>query len=205
MPTALLPPNDTATLDFNLKYAPGASRPSGTLHVTRGLPAASPPAPAPSTPAPAPSTPAPTASLPATTGLTPTSPAAPAAPATPATPAPTPATAAPVAPTPVAPTPCQGTAVDPNGPIDFQATRFDWLAINGSTAQFQGVGTINGCGNYLVAGTATQGAAPAPDTFEVHIWDLSRSFDAPLLLVTGVLSTGQITIVRPAPSVPSAP
>jgi hypothetical protein len=99
---------------------------------------------------------------------------------------------------PVAPTPCTGAAVDPNGPIDFQATGFDWLAITGSTAQIQGVGTINGCGSYSVRGTATQGAAPATDTLEVHIWDLTHSFDAPLLLVTGTLSTGQIRIVRPA-------
>ena len=70
------------------------------------------------------------------------------------------------------------------------------VAITGSSAQFQGVGTINGCGRYLVAGTATQGVAPATDTFEVHIWDASHSFDAPLLLVTGTLSTGQIKIVR---------
>src|ERR1700716_247059 len=53
MPTTLLPPNNTVTLDFNLKYDPSATRPSGTLHVTRGLPAASPPAPAASTPPPA--------------------------------------------------------------------------------------------------------------------------------------------------------
>src|SRR5439155_15011424 len=52
MPTALLPPNDTATLDFNLKYESNATRPSGTLHVTRGLPAASAPAPAASPSAP---------------------------------------------------------------------------------------------------------------------------------------------------------
>jgi hypothetical protein len=100
---------------------------------------------------------------------------------------------------PVAPTPCTGAAADPNGPIDFQATGFDWLAITGSTAQFQGVGTINGCGSYSVRGTATQGAAPATDMFEVHIWDVTHSFDAPLLLVTGTLSTGQIKIVRPLP------
>ena len=178
VPTALLPPNDSATLDFNLKYEPNATRPSGTLHVTRGLPAASPPAPAASPSAP-------------TTTLTPGTTLTPTTPALSPTPAPTPATAA-----PVAPAPCQGTAADPNGSIDFQATGFDWLAITGSSAQFQGVGTINGCGRYLVAGTATQGAAPATDTFEVHIWDATHSFDAPLLLVTGTLSTGQIKIVR---------
>src|SRR5207248_2942306 len=33
VPTTLPPPNDTATLDFNLKYEPSATRPSGTLHV----------------------------------------------------------------------------------------------------------------------------------------------------------------------------
>ena len=143
MPTTLPPPNDTATLDFNLKYEPSATRPSGTLHVTRGLLAASPPVPAPSAPAP-------TTTVTPSTTLTP---------AIPATPAPTPAPTA--APAPVAPTSCQGAAVDPSGPIDFQATGFDWLAITGSIAQFQGVGTVNGCGRYLVAGTATQGAAPA--------------------------------------------
>src|SRR5438876_4679015 len=180
VPTTLPPPNDTATLDFNLKYEPSATRPSGTLHVTRGLATASPAAPVTS-----PS--APTTTLTPSTTLTP---------ATTATPAPT------AAPAPVAPTSCQGAAVDPNGPVDFQATGFDWVAITGATAQFQGVGTINGCGRYLVAGTATQGAAPATSTFEVHIWDASHSFDAPLLLVTGTLSTGQITIVRPAPSAP---
>jgi hypothetical protein len=188
MPTTLLPPNDTATLDFNLKYGPSATLPSGTLRVTRGLPAASPPAPVTSPPAAVASPPPPVAGPPApgTTTLTPVIP----------TPTPAPPTPAP-APATVAPTPCQGAPVDPNGPIDFRATGFDWLAITGSTAQFQGVGTINGCGSYLVAGTATQSAAPALDMFEVHIWDATHSFDTPLLLVTGTLSTGQITIVRP--------
>jgi hypothetical protein len=173
MPTTMLPPNDSATVDLSVKYDPTATRPSGTLHFTRGVPAASPPAPAASAP-----------------------PVAGAAPVPPASAAPVvPASAAPVAP---ATAPCQGTAVDPNGPIDFQATGFDWLAITGATAQFQGVGTINGCGSFRVRASATQGVAPATDTFEIHIWDAPHSFDAPLLLVTGTLSTGQIRIVRPA-------
>src|SRR5207302_11412539 len=87
VPTTLLPPNDSATLDFTLKYEPNATRPSGTLHVTRGLPAASPPAPAASPSAP-------------TTTLTPGTTLTPTTPALSPTPAPTPATAAPVAPAP---------------------------------------------------------------------------------------------------------
>ena len=58
------------------------------------------------------------------------------------------------------------------------------------------MGTINGCGSYPVRGTATQGALPATDTFEIHIWDATHSFAAPLVLATGTLSTGQIKIAR---------
>ena len=110
------------------------------------------------------------------------------------------ATSAPVAPTDdpdLAPgNPCAGTPVDPNGPIDFRATGFDWLVIAGSTAQFEGVGTINGCGGFRVRVIATQ-IATGPDAFEIHIWDATHSFDSPLVLVAGTLSSGGITIKHP--------
>src|SRR5207302_9483000 len=125
---------------------------------------------------------APATTLPPITRLAPAPPTPP--------PAPTPTAAA----VTVAPTSCQGATVDPNGPIDFQVTSFDWLAITGSTAQFQGVGTINGCGSYPVRGTATQGALPATDTFEIHISDATHSFASPPGLATCTLSTAQIKI-----------
>jgi hypothetical protein len=88
------------------------------------------------------------------------------------------------------------TALDPNGPIDFKASSFDWLVISGSTAQFEGVGTINGCGGYRVRVIATQ-VPLAPDTFEIHIWDSAHSFDSPLVLVAGTMSSGGINIKHP--------
>ncbi len=65
--------------------------------------------------------------------------------------------------------------------------------ISGSIVQVQGVGTINGCGSYHFRVIATQ-VDLAPDTFEIHIWDAAHSFDTPLLLASGTLSSGQITI-----------
>src|SRR2546425_6638280 len=171
VPTTMLPPNDTATLRLKVKYDDGATRPTGKLRFKRGVPAD-------------------------------------AAPVT-ATAPPVAATAAPVAPTvtpvPVAPTddpelapgnPCAGTPFDPNGPIDFRATGFDWLVITGSTAQFEGVGTINGCSGFRVRVIATQ-VVTGPDAFEIHIWDATHSFDSPLVLVAGTLSSGGITIKHP--------
>ena len=68
--------------------------------------------------------------------------------------------------------------------------------ITGSIAQVQGVGTINGCGGYHFRAIATQ-VNLAPDTFEIHIWDAAHTFDAPLLLVTGVMSSGTVSIEPP--------
>ena len=90
-------------------------------------------------------------------------------------------------------TPCQAGVVDPNAGVDFRSTAFDWLVISGSIVQVQGVGTINGCGSYHFRVIATQ-VDLAPDTFEIHIWDAAHSFDTPLLLASGTLSSGQITI-----------
>src|SRR5207247_313650 len=90
-------------------------------------------------------------------------------------------------------TPCQAGVVDPNAGVDFRSTAFDWLVISGSIVQVQGVGTINGCGSYHFRVIATQ-VDLAPDTFEIHVWDAAHSFDTPLLLASGTLSSGQITI-----------
>ena len=197
VPTTMLPPNDTATLRLKVKYDDGATRPTGKLRFKRGVAAD-----------PAPVAPTATPVAPTATPVAPTAPPVGViAPPVAATAPPVAATAAPVAPTatPVAPTDddvqvgpgnrCP-TAVDPNGRIDFRASGFDWLVITGSTAQFEGVGTINGCSGYRVRVIVTQ-MALAPDTFEIHIWDATHSFDSPLVLVAGTMSSGGITIKHP--------
>jgi hypothetical protein len=205
VPTTMAAPNDTATVRLKVKYDSGATRPTGKLRFKRGVPgdpapvvATSPPAVA--TPAPTPtSAPSPSpAPAPAAVAVTPTPAPDPVA-VTPV-PAPTPATEAPVvapSPTPdddlqVGPgNPCA--AVDPNGPIDFKASGFDWLVISGSTVQFEGTGTLNGCSGYRVRVIATHIPLGA-DIFEIHIWDAAHSFDAPLVLVAGTMSSGGIQI-----------
>ncbi len=77
--------------------------------------------------------------------------------------------------------------------VDFLATSFDWLVITGSTAQFQGTGTVNGSGSFSFRVIATTGASTG-QTFEIRIWDALHSFETPLYLARGTLGGGEITI-----------
>jgi hypothetical protein len=52
--------------------------------------------------------------------------------------------------------------------LNFKSTSYQWLVIAGSKAQFKGVGTINGAGEYGFMLTATDGS---PDKFRIKIWD----------------------------------
>jgi hypothetical protein len=90
---------------------------------------------------------------------------------------------------------CNGT-VDPNGPIDFKASGFDWLVISGSTVQLEGTGTVNGCSGFRVRVIATH-IPLAADVIEIHIWDAAHSFDSPLVLVAGTMTSGGIQIKTP--------
>jgi len=225
VPTGMLPPNDTATVRLKVKYDTGATRPTGKLRVQIGVtatppqpsatpaPTASPapvaptatPAPATVTPTatPAPATVTPTVSPPAAT-VTPTATPAPATATPTATPTPAPTTAPAVvapAPTPdpdvqIGPGNACPTGLDPNGPIDFRASSFDWLVISGSTVQFEAVGTVNGCSGFRARVIATS-IPQAPDPFEIHIWDAAHSFDAPLVLVVGTMGNAGIQIKHP--------
>ncbi len=54
------------------------------------------------------------------------------------------------------------------GDLNFHSASYDWLVVAGSKAQFKGVGTINGAGEYGFMLTARDGN---PDLFRIKIWD----------------------------------
>jgi hypothetical protein len=59
------------------------------------------------------------------------------------------------------------------GNLNFKATAFDWLVIAGAKAQFKGLGTINGTGNYGFMLTAIDGQTTGgggTDKFRMKIW-----------------------------------
>jgi PKD repeat protein len=60
------------------------------------------------------------------------------------------------------------------GDLNFKSTSYEWLVVAGSKAQFKGVGTINGAGEYKFMLTAVDGG---PDTFRIKIWDSDASGD----------------------------
>ena len=75
--------------------------------------------------------------------------------------------------------------------IELKATSFSYLAVNGSRAELQGQGTINGTGSFSFRMIAVDGS---PDTFEIRIWDSSSSFDAPLYQAANTAGGGNIVI-----------
>jgi uncharacterized protein len=60
------------------------------------------------------------------------------------------------------------------GDLNFKSTSYEWLVVAGSKAQFKGVGTINGAGEYKFILTAVDGG---PDTFRIKIWYSAASGD----------------------------
>jgi hypothetical protein len=60
------------------------------------------------------------------------------------------------------------------GALNFASTSYEWLVVSGSRAQFKGVGTINGRGNYGFLLTAVDGTT---DSFRMKIWDRDAGGD----------------------------
>jgi probable HAF family extracellular repeat protein len=55
----------------------------------------------------------------------------------------------------------------------FQSANYDWLVVSGARAQYKGIGTINGTGNYQFLLTAVDGAISGgggKDRFRIKIW-----------------------------------
>jgi hypothetical protein len=58
--------------------------------------------------------------------------------------------------------------------MDFRSTSYDWLVVGGPKAQYKGVGTINGAGDYGFLLSAIDGQRPGgADMFRIKIWDRS--------------------------------
>lgn len=60
------------------------------------------------------------------------------------------------------------------GGLNFSSTSYDWLVVAGSRAQYKGMGTINGSGNYRFMITAIDGdlhPSGDSDRFRIKIWD----------------------------------
>jgi hypothetical protein len=58
--------------------------------------------------------------------------------------------------------------------LNFHSTSYEWLVISGARAQYKGMGTINGAGNYGFMLTAIDGqinGGGGMDKFRIKIWD----------------------------------
>ena len=57
--------------------------------------------------------------------------------------------------------------------LNFHSDTYDWLVVSGARAQYKGVGTINGTGEYKFILTAIDGnrlTAGQPDRFRIKLW-----------------------------------
>jgi hypothetical protein len=62
--------------------------------------------------------------------------------------------------------------------LNFQSTTYEWLVVAGSRAQYKGVGTINGAGDYGFMLTAIDeqiNGGGGVDKFRIKIWDKNNS------------------------------
>jgi len=61
------------------------------------------------------------------------------------------------------------------GDINFHSSDYDWLVVNknSTNAQFKGIGTVNGAGNFGFMLWATD-YSNSPDTFRIKIWDIDN-------------------------------
>jgi hypothetical protein len=60
------------------------------------------------------------------------------------------------------------------GDFRFQSTAYEWLVVSGAKAQYKGVGTVNGVGDYGFLLTATDGqvnGGGGVDKFRIKVWD----------------------------------
>jgi len=63
------------------------------------------------------------------------------------------------------------------GDLNFKSVSYDWLVVAGPKAQFKGVGTINGQGQYGFILTAVDGAlngGGGTDKFRIKIWNMNN-------------------------------
>jgi len=84
-----------------------------------------------------------------------------------------------------------------NGTLTFNTTSYQWLVIVGNAAYVQGMGTINGTGNYSILLTAVDGTqANTPDLIRIQITNLLTNtvvYDNEYGLPIYALPTTQVT------------
>jgi hypothetical protein len=64
------------------------------------------------------------------------------------------------------------------GNMNFKSSSYQWLVVAGARAQFKGVGTVNGSGNYgflLTAVDSEVNGGGNVDKFRIKIWDIDHS------------------------------
>jgi len=77
----------------------------------------------------------------------------------------------------------------------FTETSLTWLAINGTSADFQGQGQVNGAGSFTFQVHIVAGS---PGQFDIRIWTTGNTFANPNYRAGNSLSNGTITI-QPGP------
>lgn len=80
--------------------------------------------------------------------------------------------------------------------LNLKSTSYDWVTVSSTQAIFEGIGTINGTGEYRFRVSAFDGdkAGGQPDRFTIRIWTNGGSFDAPTYRMEGDLGGGQIVV-----------
>ncbi len=62
--------------------------------------------------------------------------------------------------------------------FNFFSTNYQWLAVNGSTAWYEGTGTVDGKSGYTFLVSTTEGklvGKNVPNTFRIQIWNTATN------------------------------
>ena len=61
------------------------------------------------------------------------------------------------------------------GDFSFHSSSYEWLVVAGAKAQYKGIGTVNGSGNFgfLLTATDVQLSGGGVDKFRIKVWDKS--------------------------------
>lgn len=77
--------------------------------------------------------------------------------------------------------------------LNFHSDTYDWLVVAGARAQYKGVGTINGQGEYRFLLTAVDGAklgGATPDRFRIKIWQYDSATEQDVVVYDNQLDSG---------------
>ena len=80
--------------------------------------------------------------------------------------------------------------------LRLESTSYDWVAISWVQGDFEGVGTLNGVGEYRFRVRAVDGdkLSTGTDRFEIRIWTDGSDWDHPVHRAEGYVTQGQIVV-----------